>query len=80
MGGDFNKLGMGKGRAEVVVGQVNRPEEGVARHDRVEQKVNTGERSDVSGGGTGRLEAVTTGGTVNATVHARGEAAERTGE
>jgi hypothetical protein len=26
-GGDFNKLGMGKGSAEVVVGQVNGPEE-----------------------------------------------------
>ncbi len=70
---------MGKGSAEIVVGQVNRPEEGEARHDRVEQKVHTGERSDVSGGGAGRLEAVT-GGTANATVHDGGEAAERAGE
>ncbi len=80
VGGDFDKLGMGKGSAEVVVGQVDGPEEGVARHDRVKEKVNAGERSDVKGGGAGRLEAVTTGGTANATVHAGGEAAERAGE
>ena len=36
MGGEFDKLGLGKGSAEIVVGQDNRPEEGVARHDRVE--------------------------------------------
>ncbi len=80
MGGDFNKLGMGKGSAEVVVSQVNGPEEGVARHDRVKKKVNTGERSDVSGGGAGRLKAVTAGGAANAMVNAGGEAAERAGE
>ncbi len=34
----------------------------------------------MSGGGAGRLEAVTTGGAANATVHAGGEAAERAGE
>ncbi len=56
VGGDFDKLGMGKGSAEIVVGQLNGPEEGVARHDRVEKKVNAGERSDVSGGGAGRLK------------------------
>ena len=42
VGGDFDKLGMGKGSAEVVVGEVDGPEEGVTRHDRVEKKVNTG--------------------------------------
>ncbi len=35
-GWDFDKLGMRERSAEIVVGQVNRPEEGVARHDRVE--------------------------------------------
>ena len=80
VGRDFDKLGLGKGGAEIVVGEVNRPEEGVTRHDRVEEEVDTGERSDVSGGGAGRLEAVTPGGTANATVHAGGEATERTGE
>ncbi len=34
--GNFNKLGMGKGSAEVVVGQVDGPKEGVTGHDRVE--------------------------------------------
>jgi hypothetical protein len=52
----------------------------VARHDRVKEKINTGERSDVGGGGAGRLEAVTSGGAANATVHAGGEAAKRAGE
>jgi hypothetical protein len=52
----------------------------VAGHDRVKEKVNAGERSDVSGGGAGRLEAVTSGGAANATVYAGGEAAERAGE
>ncbi len=80
VGGDFDKLGIGKGSAEVVVGQVDGPEEGVTRHDRVKKKVNAWERSDVSGGGAGRLEAVTAGGTANATVHAGGGAAERAGE
>ncbi len=77
---DFNKLGIGKGSAEVVVSQVDGPEEGVTRHDRVEQKVHAGKRSDVGGGGAEGLEAVTAGGTANATVHAGGEAAERAGE
>ena len=48
MGGEFYKLGLGKGSAEIVVGQVNRPEESVARHDRVKEKIYTGERSDVT--------------------------------
>ena len=52
----------------------------MARHDRVEQKVHAGERGDVSGGGAGRLEAVTSGGAANAVVNAGGEAAKRAGE
>ncbi len=35
MGGDFDELGMGKGSAEIIVGQVDLPEEGVTGHDRV---------------------------------------------
>ncbi len=70
-------MGMGKGSAKIVVGQVDGPEESMARHDRVEKKVNAGERSDVSSGGAGRLKAVTAGGATNATVHAGGGAAER---
>ena len=80
MGVDFDKLGVGKGGAEIVVGEVNRPEEGVARHDRVEEEVHTGERSDVGGGGAGRFEAVTAGGAANAPVHAGVEATERAWE
>ncbi len=52
----------------------------MARHDRIQKKVHAGERSDVSGGGAGRLEAVTSGGAANATVHAGVEAAKRAGE
>ena len=80
MGGEFDKLGLGKGGAKVIVCQVYGPEEGVTRHDRVKQKNNAGERSDVGGGGAGRFEAITAGGTANATVHAGGEATERAGE
>ena len=35
MGGDFDILGLGKGGAEIIVSQVDRPEEGMRRHDRV---------------------------------------------
>ena len=52
----------------------------MTRHDRVEEEVDTGEGSDVGGGGAGRFEAITAGGTANATVHAGGEAAKRAGE
>jgi hypothetical protein len=52
----------------------------VARHDRVEEQVHTGERSDVGGGGAGRFEAVTAGGAANAPVHAGVEATERSWE
>jgi hypothetical protein len=76
VGGDFNKLGLGKGSTEVVVGQVNRPEEGVARHDRVKEKIHAGERSYVGGGGARGLEAVTASGTANATVQSGAETSE----
>ncbi len=49
--GDFYKLGKGKGGAQVVVSQVDRPEEGVSGDDRVEKKIHAGERGDVGGGG-----------------------------
>ena len=52
----------------------------MARHDRIKEEVNAGERGDVSGGGAGRLEAVTSGGAANAAVNAGGEAAKRAGE
>ncbi len=52
----------------------------MARHDRIEEEVNAGERGDVSGGGAGRLKAVAAGGAANATVHAGGEAAKMAGE
>ena len=31
VGGDFDKLGLGKGGAEIIVSQVDRPEEGMRR-------------------------------------------------
>jgi hypothetical protein len=52
----------------------------VRRDNRVQKKVDAGERGNVSGGGAGRLEAVTSGGAANATFHAGGEAAKRAGE
>ena len=79
-GGEFDVLGRGKVGAKVEVRQIDGPEESVGRHDRVEKKVHAGERSDVGGGGAGRLEAVTPGGAANTTVHAGGEATERAGE
>ena len=42
VGVEFDELGMGKGSAEIIIGKVNRPEEGVARHDRVEKEIDTG--------------------------------------
>ena len=52
----------------------------MARHDRVEKEIDTGERSNMGGGGAGRVKAVTSGGAANATVHAGGEAAKRARE
>ena len=52
----------------------------MSRDDRVEKKIYAGERSDVGGRGTRRLEPVTSGGAANATVNAGGEASERAGE
>ena len=48
--------------------------------DRVQEKINAGERSDVGGRGTRRLEAVTSGGAANPTVNAGGEASAKAGE
>ncbi len=52
----------------------------MSEDDRVEEKIYTGERSDVGGRETRRLEPVTSGGAANATVNAGGEASERAGE
>ena len=52
----------------------------MSRDDRVEKKIDAGERSDVGGSGTRRLEPVTSGGAANATVNAGGEGSERAGE
>jgi hypothetical protein len=52
----------------------------VSRDDRVEKKIYAGERSDVGGRGTRRLEPVTSGSAANTTVNAGGEASKRAGE
>ena len=52
----------------------------MSRDDRVEKKIYAGERSDVGGRGTRRLEPVTSGGAANTTVNAGGEASKRAGE
>jgi len=80
VGEEFDELGMREGSAKIKVSQVNRPEEGMSGDDRVEEKIDAGERSDVGGRGTRRLEPVTSGGAANATVNAGGEASERAGE
>jgi hypothetical protein len=43
---DFNERGVGVGCTEVIVGDVDRPEEGVVRHHRVEQTVEGGVRGN----------------------------------
>ena len=52
----------------------------MSRDDRVEKKIYAGERSDVGGRGTRRLEPVTSGSDANTTVNAGGEASKRAGE
>jgi hypothetical protein len=52
----------------------------VSRDDRVKEKIDTGERSDVGGRGARRLQPVTSGGAADTPVNAGGEATARTGE
>ncbi len=52
----------------------------MGRHDRVEEKVNAGERGEVSGGRARKPKAVTASGTANAMVHTGGEAAKGAGD
>ena len=49
----------------------------MSRDDRIEKKIYAGERSEVGGRGTRRLEPVTSGGAANTTVNAGGEASKR---
>jgi hypothetical protein len=51
MGGELNELGMGKISPKVEVSKVNGCKEGVGRDDRVNEKIDAGERGDVGGGG-----------------------------
>ena len=73
---DSNILGSGEGAAKIKVGEVKRAEESIRRDDRVEKKIDAGNRSAVGGEGAGRLKAITPSRTAYAAVNVRGEGAE----
>jgi hypothetical protein len=77
---DSNILGSGEGAAKIKVGEVKRAEESIRRDDRVEEKVDSGKRSDEGGRWDGGLEAVATGRAAHASVDPRRKAAKRAGE
>jgi hypothetical protein len=64
---------VGKISAEIKIGKVNGAKESVGGDDGVEEKIDTGKRGNVGGGGTGGLMAVTSGGAANPTFDAGGE-------
>jgi hypothetical protein len=71
---------VGERRFKVKVGQVDRPEKGVRRDNRVEQNIHTGKGGDKDGGGDRRLETVAAGGASHTPVDVRVVRAGRTGE
>ena len=64
----FDELGNGKGGTQVKVGQVDRAERGIVRHDRVEQDVHGGEGGDVGGGRAGGKETISARSPANSAV------------
>ena len=80
MSGEFDVLGRGKVGAKVEVRQIDGPKESVRRDNRVKKEIDAGKRSDVGGGGAGRLKPITSGGAAYATVNVGGEGAKRTGD
>ena len=80
LGKEFDILGRVERSAKIKVREVDRPKEGVVRHDRVEQNIDSRKRSDLSGGGAGRGKTVTTRSAANTTVYARRVAALGAGE
>jgi len=80
MGEDYYVLGRVEVGAKIKVGEIDGAEEGIVGDDRVEEDVDGGERSDLSGGRTGRGKTVTTRSAANTTVYARRVAALGAGE
>jgi hypothetical protein len=80
MSGEFDVLRRGKIGAKVEVRQIDGPEESVRRDNRIQKKIDAGKRSDVGGGGAGRLKPITSGRAAYATVNVGGEGAERAGD
>ena len=70
MGEDFYVLGRVEVGAKIKVGEIDGAEESIVGDDRVEEDVDGGERSDLSGGRTGRGK-VTTRSATNTTVYTR---------
>ena len=75
VGEELDVLGRVEGSAKIEVGEVYRPKESVVRDNRVEEDIDSGERSDLGGGGAGRGKTVTTRSAANTTVYARRVAA-----
>jgi hypothetical protein len=80
MGEDLYVLGRVEVGAKIKVGEIDGAEEGIAGDDRVEEDADGGERSDLSGGRTGRGKTVTTRSAANTTVYTRRVAALGAGE
>jgi hypothetical protein len=80
MGEDFYVLGRVEVGAKIKVGEIDGAEESIVGDDRVEEDVDGGERSDLSGGRTRRGKTVTTRSAANTTVYTRRVAALGVGE
>ena len=76
---NFDKLGNGKGGTEVEIGQVDRAERSIVRHDRVEQDVHGGEGGDVGGGRAGGKETIASRSPANSAVNTCEKRAEGAG-
>ncbi len=80
LGKEFDIFGRVERSVKIKIREVDRPKDSVIRHNRVKQDIDSRERSDLSGGGAGRGNTVTTRSVVNTTVDARRVAALGGGE
>ena len=80
MGIDFDKLWDRERRAKVEISEVYGAKVRVSGDDRIEEKVDGGERSDKGGGGNRGLEAVAAGRAAHAPVDPGSEAANGAGD
>ena len=76
---NFDELWDRERGAKVKISEVDGTKVRVSRDDRIEEKVDGGERSDKGGGGNRGLETVATGRASHAPVDPRSEATERAG-